>query len=123
MFNENPTKKNDKYNCIISVIDFIRKNYSSNYTVQYYADFCNLDKYYFIKLFREYTNETPHHFQTKIRIEKALELLKCTTMNNTGIAEAIGYSSPYYFSRIFKKHIGVSPSAYRKKILNESQVK
>ena len=109
-------KAYDKYNCIISVMDFIRENYSKNHSVQYYANLCNLDKYYFIKIFHEYTNETPHYFRTKIRMEKAVELMKNSNMNNREIAEAVGYSSPYYFSRIFKKYIGVPPKTYKKNL-------
>ena len=116
VINETPLKTHNKYNCIIYAMEFIRENYSENHSVQYYANLCNLDKYYFIKLFREYTNETPHYFRTKIRIEKSVELLETTTMNNTEIAEAVGYSSSYYFSRIFKKYMSVPPDTYRKNL-------
>lgn len=110
----NPTPINDKYNCIIKIMDYIRNNYAENCSIVKYAEMCNLDKYYFIKLFHEYTNETPHRFKTKTRIEKAMELLQSTNMNNTEIAEFVGYSSSFYFSRIFKTHTGFSPEAYRK---------
>lgn len=107
-------EKYDKFSCIIQTMNFIRENYSKNHSIQDYADFCNLSKYYFIKLFLEYTNETPHHFKSKIRIEKAKELLETTDMTNAQIAEFVGYSSSYYFSRIFKAHSGISPDTYRK---------
>lgn len=112
---DNFGKKYDKYRNIIRVVEFIKENYAKNHTIEYYADLCNLDKYYFIKLFREYTSVSPHLFRTKIRIEKAKELLANTDMKNSQIAELTGYSSPYYFSRIFKIHTGVSPEAFRTK--------
>ncbi len=109
------THKNyDKYKGIIRVMEFIRNNYAKNYTIQYYADICNLNKYYFIKLFGEYTGESPQFFRTKIRLEKAKDLLLNTTMTNTEIAEFVGYSSAYYFSRIFKTRTGISPTVFRK---------
>ena len=112
--NEISTEKYDKFDSILSVVEFIRNNYNKNHSIQYYAGLCNLDRYYFIKLFKECTGESPHLFKTKIRIEKAKELLCNTNMNNTQIAERIGYSSSYYFSRIFKAYTGEAPEMYRK---------
>ena len=103
-----------KHDSIIKVVEYIKDNYNKNHSVQHYADICSLDKYYFIKLFGEYTGESPHLFRTKIRIEKAKELLSNTKLSNAKIAEAVGYSSSYYFSRIFKTHTGISPTEYRK---------
>lgn len=74
--------KYDKFKNMDLVIGFIKKHYTENHSVQYYADLCNLDKYYFIKLFREYTGVTPVFYRTTIRIEKAKELLKTTNYNN-----------------------------------------
>lgn len=112
--NENLTEKYDKYERILPVVEFINNNYSKNHSLQDYANICNLDKYYFIKLFREYTGVSPHLFRTRIRVEKAKELLTNTDMNNREIAEGVGYSSSYYFSRIFKTYTGVSPVQFRK---------
>ena len=111
---ETLSDKYDKFNCIIKVMDFIRENYSKNHSIEDYANYCNLNKYYFIKLFNEYAGETPYHFKSKLRTDKAKELLENTNMTNAQIAEKIGYSSSFYFSRIFKKHTGISPDAYRK---------
>ena len=111
--NDNFTK-HDKYNNMEKVAEFIRNNYNKNHSAEYYAEMCNLNKYYFIKLFGEYTGVSPQHFRTQIRIEKAKELLKTTSMHNGEIAELVGYSSSYYFSRIFKTYTGVSPNEFRK---------
>ena len=109
-------KKYDKFNRIQNIVDFIEKNYAQNHSVEFYADTCKVEKYYFIKLFREYTGVSPYLYKTKIRLEKAKELLRNTEMNNSEIAEQIGYSSSYYFSRIFKTHEGISPGTFRKNL-------
>ena len=109
-------KKYDKFNRIQNVVDFIEKNYAQNHSVEFYADACKVEKYYFIKLFREYTGVSPHLYKTKIRLEKAKELLRNTKMTNSRIAEQVGYSSSYYFSRIFKIHQGMSPDTFRKNL-------
>ena len=106
--------KSLKFKNLHLVVDFINNNYSENYHIDHYAEMCNLDKYYFIKLFKEFTGDSPQLYRTKIRIDKAKELLTTTRMTCTEISEALGYQSPYYFSRIFKNHTGVCPSYYRK---------
>lgn len=112
----NNKKSIGKYKKIISVLELFHNNYSDNYPVQYYADICGLDKYYFISLFKEYTGMPPHMYITNIKIEKAKELLTDTELSNAEIAESIGYTDPFYFSRIFKKYTGVSPTSFKKSI-------
>jgi transcriptional regulator GlxA family with amidase domain len=53
-------------------------------------------------------------FQHRLRSEEACRLLRTADMDVTAIASQLGYSEVAYFSRCFRKHIGVSPSAYRK---------
>ena len=54
-------------------------------------------------------------YLTNVRLEKAKELLKNTDAKTYEIAEKVGFSEPNYFSFIFKKNIGLSPSQYRAK--------
>ncbi|MDA3129432.1 helix-turn-helix domain-containing protein [Aliibacillus thermotolerans] len=50
----------------------------------------------------------------QVRIEKATELIKTTDLFISDIAEQVGYQDPYYFSRLYKKYTGISPSAVRR---------
>ncbi len=54
-------------------------------------------------------------YLTDIRLEKAIEFLNTTDDKSYIIAEKVGYSEPNYFSYVFKKKYGVSPSKYRKR--------
>ena len=112
---ENLSNKYNKFENIENVIKYIDNNYTENHPVQHYANMCNLDRYYFIKLFKEYTGISPVFYRTKIRIEKAKELLTTTQMSIAEIAEMVGYQNPYYFSRIFKIHTGISPYFFKPK--------
>ena len=58
-------------------------------------------------------------YVVSVRINNAVSLLGCTSYNINEISNIIGYDNPLYFSRIFKKVKGVSPSDYRKS-LNQS---
>ena len=69
---------------------------------------------YFIHLFKNVTGLSPQEYKTCIVMEKAKELLTETTLNVTGVANHLGYTDSLYFSRVFKKHTGHSPSMHMK---------
>ncbi len=98
---------------INKVVEFIEKNYSKNHDIQFYANMCNMERKYFITVFKRCTGFSPQRFRTNIRIEEAKKLLLNTDMNNESIANAVGYSDPLYFSRVFKKYTGISPKFFR----------
>lgn len=79
----------------------------------------NLSEGWFIQNFKQYTNSTPAQYLLSLRIHNAKVLLESTNYNVTEISNIIGYENPLYFSRIFKKQTGFSPSEYRKKIFSE----
>ena len=58
---------------------------------------------------------------TALRINQAINLLMNTSCNMTQIAAMVGYENPLYFSRIFRKTKGVSPSQYRKMTLSHEK--
>lgn len=68
---------------------------------------------YLSLLFKTNTGKTFIEHLTDIRIEKAKEMLRTTHFKNYEVAEKVGYQDPRYFSQIFKKKVGVSPSEYR----------
>ena len=71
---------------------------------------------WFIRNFREYTGSTPTQYILSLRISNAQSLLENTSCNITEIAEIVGYDNPLYFSRLFKKQSGMSPSAFRRQL-------
>jgi len=73
-----------------------------------------VSKYYLHRLFTKITGSTPLKYLTQIRLKKAKDQLKYSQDPIFDIAIACGFESLSYFSIIFKKHVGVSPSQYRK---------
>ncbi|MFT4938690.1 MAG: AraC-like DNA-binding protein [Paraglaciecola sp.] len=73
----------------------------------------NLSKFHFIKKYRELTGSTPVNHFIHLKIKRACDLLDITNKSINEISYAIGYEDAYYFSRIFKKVMGISPSQYR----------
>ena len=86
--------------------------------MDYYAKQCNMDKSYFYKLFKAWANVTPNEYRNQLRISSAKSMLKNTNLTIYQIAEKTGFIDPYYFSRIFKNKVGITPLRYRKMFTN-----
>ena len=67
------------------------------------------------RIFREETGCTVIEYLTRLRIDRAKEILLETDASVSAVAEAVGHSSVFYFSDVFKKATGLSPTAYRRK--------
>lgn len=72
----------------------------------------HVSRNYFSTIFKKETGETYVTYLTRLRLEKAGELLRNTENKNCVIAQAVGYTDPNYFSYLFKKNFGVAPSVY-----------
>lgn len=76
---------------------------------------------YLSRLIKRYLGKTFVDALTELRIEKAKQLLENSDLKTYEIAEAIGIGDPHYFSTIFKKTTGMTPSSYRVEMLNSEQ--
>ena len=75
---------------------------------------------WFIRNFKEYTSSTPAQYLLSLRISNAQTLLENTAYNITEIANIVGYDNPLYFSRLFRKQCGMSPSEFRKQLQKDT---
>ena len=93
---------------------FISEHYSDvSLTVDRVCGELNVSPAYFSALFKKETGMSFVTYLTKIRMEQALNLLNSTDEKSYIIAGMVGYDEPNYFSYVFKKYYGVSPSKYR----------
>lgn len=94
-------------------MDYIRKNYmDQDLSLNSICSYLNISTSYFSTIFKEMTGETFIESLTRIRMEKAKELLENTTLKNYEIAEKVGFSDPHYFGISFKKMTGKTPTEY-----------
>lgn len=108
------SKRTEKSNSIIEMAkDYIKDNYSKDISLDDVSRIVNISPYYFSKLFKEDTGENFIEYLTGIRIEKAKELLNTAEYSMKEICTMVGYSDPNYFSRSFKKNVGVTPTEYK----------
>ena len=94
---------------------FISDNYDKNITVEDVADSVCLSSSYLSHLFREKLNCTVNNYITRVRIEKSIELMSMRELSIQEISEKVGFNSQSYFTKIFKRYIGVTPVIYRNK--------
>ena len=79
------------------------------------------DKDYFRRCFKSETGKTPLEYLTALRITHAKQLLeRQASFTIESVASSCGFSDSFYFSTCFKKHVGVSPLAYRKRIIEKN---
>jgi two-component system response regulator YesN len=73
----------------------------------------NLSASHFSVVFSQEAGQTFKEYLTEIRINRAKELLRMTSLRSADIAYQVGYNDPHYFSSVFKKHTGLSPIEFR----------
>ncbi|MDO4555891.1 MAG: AraC family transcriptional regulator, partial [Lachnospiraceae bacterium] len=101
-------------------MDYILQNYSKNLTLTTVSEYVHLNPNYLSTLFTSQLKCSFREYLTKIRIEESKHLLKKSNMGILEIALTVGFESQSYYSRVFKKLVGLSPKAYRNRVdLNE----
>jgi YesN/AraC family two-component response regulator len=95
---------------IKEVVAFIHSSYHKKITLKTLAEYSGKKPEKLSYLFYQYMGIRPINYLIKYRLEQAIELLKEEDFTVQEVALLVGYSDPLYFSRIFKKHVGYSPS-------------
>lgn len=107
------------YRRIVQAKLFIDNNYSENIDLDNIADEAFFSKFHFIRQFKKIYGKTPHQHLKTVRIENAMQLLR-TNMPVSEACYAVGFESLGSFSVLFKRVVGISPSAY---LLQQQQIK
>jgi len=97
------------------VMDYMRAHVCEPELLAAYARRCGLSVSRFSEAFREHTGVSPMTYFTELRLQRACELLDTSDLRVGEIAQFLGFQDALYFSRLFRKHIGVPPSIFRKR--------
>ena len=106
-------KEENTVDIIKNAQDYIAANYSKDIILDDVSKELQISPYYFSKLFKKRTGSNFIEYLTNVRIERAKELLRNTNKSMKEICLEVGYSDANYFSRTFKKNVGVTPSEYK----------
>ncbi len=101
---------------------YFNDHYNRDISIQEYAASRGMSVSWFIRNFKVFTGSTPMQYIVSIRIANAQVLLETTTYTVTEIGRIVGYENPLYFSRIFHKQKGFSPSEYRKQAAGNMEI-
>ncbi len=97
-------------------IDYIQEHYSEPVTLNEVAENIYVSTFYISRMFKKELGKSFVDYLNDVRIEKAKELLKDIKYKTYEVAEIVGISDPHYFSKLFKKYSGMTPSEYRETI-------
>ena len=104
----------DALNEVERATHYFNENYNQNICIKDYATERHMSDCWFNRTFKKVTKVTPIQYIISLRIVSAINLLENTDHNIKQISKMVGYDDEYYFSRLFKKQTGQSPTAYRK---------
>lgn len=96
------------------VMRYINDNYKNGISLDDIANACYINKYYLSHLFTKFKSMSIGKYVLSLKIEDAKRLLETTNLSINIIAERVGFNDPNYFSRTFKKEVGMSPLQYRR---------
>lgn len=92
---------------------YVQSHYRKGFTLDALAASCGLSKSHLCRGFKAHFGISPVALAIRIRLDHARELLRNADLNVTQIADECGFSDVYYFSRLFKQRMGMSPRRYR----------
>ncbi|MBQ3018639.1 MAG: helix-turn-helix domain-containing protein [Clostridia bacterium] len=107
-------ERNNGYRTFKKSIKYIHENYTEKIKIPYLAQLEGLSNSRYITLFSKEMGKTPSEYILDLRLGRACDLLLTTDMEISAVGASSGYNDPYFFSKIFKKHMGISPQEYRK---------
>ncbi|MEZ0484381.1 helix-turn-helix transcriptional regulator [Fibrella aquatica] len=98
----------------IALFDRIFATFLNGYSQSNLAQAAHLSTSFFCRKFKQDTGYAPIEYFNHLRIQKACQLLHFSNLRINEVASQIGIDDPFYFSRLFKKQMGISPNEYRK---------
>ncbi|MFE5317273.1 helix-turn-helix domain-containing protein [Paenibacillus sp. NPDC056579] len=117
LFKESVAKeKRESSEAIPLTLEYMERNYPLAITREKLAEIAGLNADYFSRAFKKQFHKSPMEYLNEIRINQAKQLLVQSGESLRSIAQSVGFSDEYYFSRKFKEEIGCSPRSYSKKM-------
>jgi two-component system, response regulator YesN len=118
-FLEMTTKNED----VLKAQTYVQTHIGEKISLTEVADHLHLNSSYFSRMYKKETGEGFVEYVTRLKMEKAIELLDLTKNSVEQIAYELGFESKSYFLKTFKKFYGVSPKSYKYKVFGGPQVR
>lgn len=111
-FGAQASQRDSSYEYVQKAIQFIDRNYSSSIDIEKIAQSAGVSRSHLYRLFMAYINIPPNEYLTRYRVSKAAEFLKDGGLTVGEVAYSAGFADQLYFSRVFKKYMGMPPSHF-----------
>jgi transcriptional regulator GlxA family with amidase domain len=111
-----PMPSPDTLRKLCRVRDFIRYCHGEPLSLDQLSAEADLSTFHFLRTFRQAFGETPHAFQTRLRVERAKDLLTVSSRPVTEICFDVGFTSLGSFSTLFRRQVGQSPAEFRRRV-------
>lgn len=108
-----PMERKSRFRSLEPTLTFLHRNIHRNLSLAEMAEHAGLSVSHFSFLFKQQTGYSPVDYFIHVKMQSACALLSLQPKSINEIAYELGYDDPYYFSRIFKKVVGVPPHHYR----------
>lgn len=101
---------------------YLEEHFTEDISLQDLADILGVGHEHLSRTFKKEKGTSPQHYLIDLKIQEACKLLlRYDELDIRSVGELVGYSDPYYFSRIFKKYVKVSPKNYRNQSLSDDK--
>lgn len=107
-----PNRPSSKKDRLAPAIFFVQQNYSQRISSDAMARVCDMSASHFSREFKKQYNLTFQEFLLRFRVFQACRFLDGSATNIADVAYCVGFSDPSYFTRVFKRYIGVAPSEF-----------
>jgi AraC-like DNA-binding protein len=96
--------------------EYMEQHLAEDFSLEDLSRLLDLSTFHLCRAFKQSTGSPPHRWRLARRIERAREMLEATDLSVTDIAAAVGYDDPSQLSVVFRKAVGVTPTAYRREL-------
>jgi AraC-like DNA-binding protein len=108
-----PALRTSRFHSLASTFAFLKEKLHTTVTLAEMAAHAGLSESQFSHLFKQQTGHSPIAYFNQLKMQHACTLLTITQLSVKEVAHALGFADAYYFSRLFKQHIGVAPREFR----------
>jgi AraC family transcriptional regulator len=102
-----------------AAVEFFNEHLTDGVALEDVAAHCRLSPFHFARVFRRSMGVAPMAWFAQLRIARAKELLRTGLMRVKEVARRVGYRDEFYFMRVFKKHVGLTPSRFARMHVSE----
>ena len=111
----NEKNTNESFALVNAILKYMEENIERQLTLKEISNYTGYSVSHLSSLFNASTGHSPMNYFNMLKIKKACELLDTTNLKITQVSSMVGIDDSLYFSRLFRKIIGISPRQYREK--------